>query len=69
MFGKRYKELGITFVLISTLIVFSAPFAWAQNANNFLEKKNLHPKMESVLSELEEEHGNGSFPKGKFLEL
>ena len=56
----RYKNFGITFGLIFTLLIFFGPLAKAQNSDNFLRKKNLHPKMESVLSELEEEYGKGA---------
>jgi subtilisin family serine protease len=55
-----YKNFGITFGLILTLLIFFGPLAKAQNSDNFLRKKNLHPKMESVLSKLEEEHGKGA---------
>jgi hypothetical protein len=56
----RYKNFGITFGLIFTLLIFFGPLAKAQNSDNFLRKKNLHPKMENLLSELEEEHGKGA---------
>src|SRR3990172_1861233 len=58
MYGNRYQELlpifGTTTILLLTISFASV--ASAKGLNMVSEKKGIHPKLESVLTELQEEY-------------
>jgi subtilisin family serine protease len=61
---KKFPVAFSFLIFLAFLIAYFCPFVSAQDFEVFLKKEKLHPKMESVLSELEEEHGKGdSFSK------